>query len=134
MKKILGIASIMLGLVALTGCDDFLDQNSPSEQNTETVYNSTYYTGYVINKIYGGLTQDATYSQYIPIVWSTNSDIELVDGRGASSTTAASERSYMNYINVTAGGWSRITTLWTAMYGVIENCNLAIDGIRKSDL
>ena len=134
MKKIFGIASIMLGMVAMTGCDDFLDQNSPSEQNTETVYNSTYYTGYVINKIYGGLTQDATYSQYIPIVWSTNSDIELVDGRGASSTTAASERSYMNYINVTAGGWSKITTLWTAMYGVIENCNLAIDGIRKSDL
>ena len=117
MKKIFGIASIMLGMVAMTGCDDFLDQNSPSEQNTETVYNSTYYTGYVINKIYGGLTQDATYSQYIPIVWSTNSDIELVDGRGASSTTAASERSYMNYINVTAGGWSKITTLWTAMYG-----------------
>ena len=62
MKKIFGIASIMLGMVAMTGCDDFLDQNSPSEQNTETVYNSTYYTGYVINKIYGGIQYEESLS------------------------------------------------------------------------
>ena len=51
MKKILGLAALSLG-VMLTGCSDFLDQKSPSSMDKENVFNSTYFTGLEINKIY----------------------------------------------------------------------------------
>ena len=131
MKKIFSICAIAAGAIALASCSDFLDQTSPSEQNTENVYNSEYYTSTFINKIYGGLTQDRTYSQDLAIIYGMNSDIELVDGLG-STATANSERGAMNY-NATSA-WSKLSDMWTAMYGVIENCNLAIDGINNSSI
>ncbi len=134
MKNIYPISVIALSLAGLaTGCEDFLDQNSESELNTETVYNSVYYTGLRVNKVYGLLGQDQTYSQIIPIVSSTNSDCELVDGLGANCT-AASERGVMNY-NGTPASWEKGQgRVWSGLYGVIEDCNLNIDGIRNSSL
>lgn len=122
----------MLGATALVSCSDFLDQKSDSELDNTNVYSSTYYTGLRINKIYGGLTQDRTYSQDLAIVWNLNSDIELVDGLGADATNATSERGNMNY-NADPS-WSKISGVWDALYGVIEDANDAIDGIYKSDL
>lgn len=116
----------------MSSCSDFLDQESPSEQTDETVWNSTYYTGLRVNKIYGGLGQDRTYSQDLSIVWNMNSDCELVDGLGNDATNTSSERGNMNYN--TSPGWSKISDLWTAMYGVIEDANLNISGIRSSSL
>ena len=58
MKKIFLTGAVAIGVLALTGCSDFLDQSSASELDTENTYNSEYYTGAFINKIYGGLTQD----------------------------------------------------------------------------
>lgn len=122
----------MAGVLAFSSCSDFLDQTSPSEQGTEQVYNSVYYTELTINKLYGGLTQDRTYSQDLAIVWNLNSDCELVDGLGSTATNTSSERGQMNYN--TDPGWARISQVWDALYGVVENANLSIDGIRNSPL
>lgn len=116
----------------MASCSDFLDQTSPSELTNETISQSTYYTGLTVNKIYGGLAQDATYSQYIPIIWGLNSDCELVDGLGDDATNATSERGNMNY-NANPG-WSRLAQVWDAMYGVIENANLTIEMVESSPL
>lgn len=132
MKKIFSIITLAAGIVGMSSCSDFLDQTSPSEQNDETVWNSTYYTGLRVNKVYGGLGQDRTYSQDLAIVLHMNSDIELVDGLGNDATNTASERGGMNYNLVP--GWSRLADVWTAMYGVIEDANLNITGIRNSPL
>ena len=134
MKSIYPISVIALGLAGLaTGCEDFLDQNSESELNTETVYSSVYYTGLRVNKVYGLLGQDQTYSQIIPIVSSTNSDCELVDGLG-ENCTEANERGVMNY-NGTPSSWEKgLGRVWSGLYGVIEDCNLNIEGIRNSSL
>lgn len=133
MKKIFAIASILsLGALSMVSCSDFLDQTSPSEQNTENVYNSTYYTSLVINKIYGNLGRDYTYSQCVPIIWGANSDTELIDGLGTGVETA-SERGFMNY-RTNASGWSKLAGWWTDAYAVIEYCNLAEEGINASDL
>lgn len=133
MNNIFRKASLLVaGALAMSSCSDFLDQTSPSEQGTEQVYNSLYYTELAINKLYGGLTQDRTYSQDLAIVWNLNSDCELVDGLGDNAYNTSSERGNMNY-NADPG-WSKISGVWDALYGVIENANLAIDGIRNSDL
>jgi hypothetical protein len=85
-----------------------------------------------VNKIYGLLTQDQTYSQYIPIVWGLNTDCELVDGLGSDASNTSSERGNMNY-NMNPG-WANISKLWNALYGIVENANLVIEGIDGSSL
>lgn len=132
MKKIFSIIALSAGVLAATSCQDFLDQTSESELNSQKVYSSTYYTGLRVNKIYGGLTQDRTYSQDLAIVWNLNSDIELVDGLGDDATNTTSERGNMNY-NISPA-WSKISGVWDAIYGVIEDANLVVDGIRTSPL
>lgn len=124
--------ALSAGIIGLASCTDFLDQTSPSEQTGETAYNSVYYTGLRINKIYGGLAQDRTYAQDLSITWKMNSDIELVDGLGSTATNTTSERGNMNYN--TDPSWTRLADVWTAMYGVIEDANLTIEGIRSSSL
>ena len=131
MKKIFLFGVLAIGIALFSSCSDFLDQSSASELETENVYNSEYYTGTFINKIYGGLTQDRTYSQDMAFIYHMNSDVELVDGLGANATLI-SERGFCNYNTTPA--YARLADLWTAMYGVIENCNLAIDGINHSDI
>lgn len=132
MKKIFSIIALAVGAYAMSSCSDFLEQDSPSEMNTETVYNSTYYTGLRVNKIYGGLLQDRSYAQDLSIKWGLNSDCELVDGLGDNAYNTSHERGNMNY-NMSPG-WAQISGVWDALFGVIEDANLTIEGIRNSPL
>ena len=128
------IKTLLLGTLAVsaTSCNDFLDQTSASEHTPENVWNSPYYSGLVLNKAYGSLTEDGTYAQVMAFTTSLNTDIELVDAGDANSYTAqGSERSYMNY-NAMAGGWSKAQTAWDNLYTGIEYCNNVIDGINGS--
>ena len=132
MKKITHLFLLAAGVLRTASCSDFLDQTSPSELTQETISQSSYYTGLTVNKIYGDLTNDYTYSQYIPIVWGLNSDCELVDGLGSDAENTTSERGNMNY-NANPG-WANLSRLWDKMYGAIENANLAIDMVNNSPL
>ena len=97
MKKIAKILFLSASLFCTTACSDFLDQTAPSEQPGENVFESTFFTELAVNKLYGLMTQDATYSRDIPIVLSTNSDCELVDGLGTDANNTTHERGAMNY-------------------------------------
>lgn len=132
MKHIIKTFCMVISVLSTMSCSDFLDQTAPSELPQESVFESVAYTGFAINKLYGDMGQDATYSQYLPIVWGLNSDCELVDGLGTDAQNTAHNRGAMNY-NVSPG-WSDIAKMWDAMYGIIENANLAIDGIENSSL
>lgn len=132
MRNILKTISLAAGLVLITSCSDFLDQTSPSEYPTQNVFESVGYTEFAVNKLYGDMGQDETYSQYIPIVWGLNTDCELVDGLGSDAYNTSHQRGAMNY-NVTPG-WANIAKLWDAMYGIIENANVIIEGINNSPL
>ena len=114
MKKILGIAALSMG-VMLTSCSDFLDQKADSALDQENVFNSSYFTGLEINKIYGDFGQDNMYANRMTISYGANTDTELIDGLGSTSTSS-NERGYMNY-NGTAGGWANLGTTWTNIYG-----------------
>lgn len=132
MKKIFSIIALSAGVFALSSCNDFLDQAAETEHSSEEVFNSTFYTEGRINKLYGGMTQDRTYSQDLAFTWNMNSDIELVDGLGSSAYDTGRERGNMNYNYST--GWANFNTVWTALYGIIEDANLNIEGIRSSSL
>ena len=127
--KTLIVAGVMG--VATTSCSDFLDQNSPSEMFPETVYNSEGYTQQALNRVYAGLVLDHTYGCRIPLNFSTNSDIELVDALTQETTTAESERGLCNY---NAPNWNRLSNNWSEMFEIIEYANLVIEGIRSSEI
>ena len=38
------------------------------ELDNKTTFNNTYYTELTVNKIYGSLTQDQAYSNFMPII------------------------------------------------------------------
>lgn len=131
MKKILSICALAIGAISLTSCEDFLDQTSPSEMSHENTFNNEYFTSIAVNKAYGDLTQDRTYSQDLAIIYNLNTDVELIDGLGSSNSTSARDRGTMNY-NATPTSFSNMAGTWTAMYQTIEDCNLIIDGVEKS--
>lgn len=119
-------------MASMTACSDFLDQSSPSEYTDDVVYNSPDNTLLVLNKTYGLLTEDGTYSQVMGFTVGANSDCELIDAVEASSTTnVSSERGVMNY-NATSGGWAKTQTAWDKMYTTIEYCNRIVAGVNNS--
>ena len=132
MKKLIKTIILSTSILSFSACSDFLDQTSPSEQTHPAVFESVYYAELAVNKLYGEMTRDQTYSQYIPIIWGTNTDCELIDGLGADATNTSNERGNMNY-NANPG-WANIASLWNYMYGIIENANLAIEGVDNSAL
>lgn len=132
MKKIFSIIALSAGVFALSSCNDFLDQTSKTEHSADEVYNSTFYTEGRVNKLYGAMTQDRTYSQDLAFTWNMNSDIELVDGLGDDAYNTGRERGIMNYNFST--GWSNLNDVWTALYGIIEDANQNIEGIRNSSV
>ena len=127
-KLLLGAAAISV----MSSCSDFLDQSSPSDIPSETVYNSLDYANNVLNKAYGELTVDQTYSQYFGIIWNTNSDYELIDGIGSTAEDTSSERGNMNYNQ--NPGWASLARAWDKMYNVIEYTNQIITGIDNGNL
>lgn len=120
-----------VGLVSLASCSDFLDQSSPSEMFPENVYASERMTAQALNKVYAGLTLDKTYGCRVPLNFSTNSDIELVDAIDKTNVEATG-RDRGNSSYNTSPEWSEFNENWTRMYEMIENANLVIEGIRAS--
>ena len=125
MKKIFkSFAIVGIGAIILTSCSDFLDQTSPSEMTGDAVFNSTTYTQQALNKVYAGLTKDETYVQSVPIHFGMNSDIELVDGLGATNSNSNNERGTCNYNPQLS--WSKLNNNWKGMYEAIENANIVV--------
>lgn len=131
MKKILSLMALTCAF-GMSSCSDFLDQKSESDMDGDVVFDSEYYTGLRVNKLYGALAQDRTYSQDIPIRWGSNTDCELVDGLGQNAYNETHYRGVGNY-NVNPG-FGNLNGSWTAMYGIIEDANINIEGIQNSSL
>lgn len=132
MKRNIFFLATIMSVALATSCSDFLDQSSPSEISRETVSDKPYYAGQRINSLYGRLTQDQTYSQYIPIGWSANTDIEMVNVIDSNKVYNADLNGYAHY-NV-GTSVNKVEQMWNQMYVSIEDANLAVDDIRNSQL
>lgn len=133
MKKIFSIIMLSAGIVGVTSCSDFLDQTSPSEQTNETIWGSEFFTKARVDQLYGGMINgDRTYDQDIPTKWGTNTDVELVDGLGATATNSTHYRGVGNYSASPA--YTNFANSWDDMYAIIEDANINIEGIRGSSM
>ncbi len=128
-NKILKTMFLGCGVFALTACSDFLSPESNSLTDATKVYENPASAELAVNGIYADLCGEV-YSQLMTIHQGSGTDVELIDGIGATAT-AASERGAMNY-NATEGGWAKLGSLWEALYGIVLDCNRVIDGINAS--
>lgn len=132
MKNIL--KTIALGSAALltvSSCSDFLDQKSPSDTDASNVWESSYYTKNVLNKAYGLLCEDYTYSQVLCYTFMTNSDIEFAPAFGESKAKEEGKgRDLSNYYANSDNSFSKIGSAWDHIYECIEYCNSIIDGLQ----
>ena len=134
MKKILLLTALAVGTLTITSCSDFLDQTSPSEMNSNVVYNSPYYTGLRVNKLYAGMVDgDRTYDQDISVYWGTCTDVETRgNALGADAYNGTNSSGACNYN--AAPTYADLANTWDDMYAIIEDANLIIEGIRGSSL
>lgn len=133
MNKLIKSIILCTGVLSFTACTDFLDQSSPSEMTQENVFRSAVYTKQAVNKIYAGLTRDHMYGCRLPLNFSTNSDIELVDATTeANITNTGNERGNCNYYM--SIDWNRLPQTWQYVYASIESANECIEGIRNAGM
>lgn len=134
MKNSKIIATLLLCVLTLSGCSDFLDTESDTRKTSDVVFSSVEDTEYKLNGTYGLLT-GSIYSSYLTTIFCNNSDVELVDEGKDTKIDVDNFRGYMNYINMSgAKSYSAITTLWNNAYAIIEDCNEIINGINNSPI
>ncbi len=130
--------TIVLGGAALftvTSCSDFLDQKSPSDTDANNVWQSEYYTQNVLNKAYGLLCEDYTYSQVLCYTFMANSDIEFSNAYGEKDAKAEGKgRDLNNYYADNDASFNKIGSAWDHIYECIEYCNTLIDGLKDLKL
>ena len=95
------------------------------------VFNSEEMTAAAVTGLYAELCADP-YSQLMTIHQGTGTDVELIDGIGATAVGQNSERDGMNYNATTS--WAKLGTLWEKQFETIECCNRIIDGIKASSI
>ncbi|MBR1840365.1 MAG: RagB/SusD family nutrient uptake outer membrane protein [Prevotella sp.] len=131
MKNIFKTTVLCLGVLSLTACNDWLDTSSPSLAEEDLVFSSEEMTADAVTGIYAKLCADP-YAQLMTIHQGTGTDVELIDGIGATATGQNSERDGMNYNATTS--WAKLGTLWEKQFETIEACNRVIDGISNSSI
>ncbi|RKD89977.1 RagB/SusD family nutrient uptake outer membrane protein [Mangrovibacterium diazotrophicum] len=129
-NKILPALLILLTLGFASCSDDFLDQTSDSEYTSDVVFSTPAYTNSAIMGIYNIMTYDEMYSSRLSLMYSTNSDIEVV-GADQNSYNQQGNRGISNYYATPS--WSgHLDRTWKALYKGIERANLAITEIPNS--
>ena len=131
MKNIFKTTAICFGALALTACNDWLDTSSPSLADEAMVFSNEEMTQAAVAGLYAELCADP-YAQLMTIHQGTGTDVELIDGIGATAVGQNSERDGMNYNATTS--WAKLGTLWEKQYETIECCNRIIDGIEASSI
>lgn len=119
------------GVFALTACNDYLDPESPSLTDESKVFENPASTSLAVNGLYADLCGE-NYTQLMTIHQGAGTDVELIDGIGATATSA-NERGAMNY-NIRPGDWAKLGSLWELQYKTILDCNRVVDGIKKSTI
>ena len=120
-----------VALATLSSCSDFLDQKSPSDTDASNVWQSTYYTQNVLNKAYGLLCEDYTYSQVFCYTFMTNTDIEFANAYGEGNAKAEGKgRDLNNYYADNDASFQKSRDAWDHIYESIEYCNNIIEGLK----
>ncbi|MCL2027222.1 MAG: RagB/SusD family nutrient uptake outer membrane protein [Bacteroidales bacterium] len=130
MKTKLIYSLLALALVAMPGCKDFLDQDSPSASTPEELFESLPKSNYAIMGAYRDLISDRVYNDRMNMFWMPNTDIEMATG---ATLNGSDFRAFSNYISRPGfSGGNDLDESWPHVYGMFNKLNLAIHYIPLS--
>lgn len=112
-------------MLALSGCNDYLEVDAPSKNLPENVFSDARSMQRALNGVYASLLTDNMFGDKLINAFVRNSDVEFV--------TNSSEYTGSNNIarfDVHPSG-SNIKATWDDLYHAIELCNLFIEGAEN---
>lgn len=129
--KILKNACVVCAVCALTtGCSDFLDTESPSQQTSQVIYENEGMARAAVMGVYSDLAGTYVYGQKMSVNWQGVSDIELASGyNNDPSKELTSDTGAANYYS----DWYNHTIQWQYIFTMAERASTAVEGIRNSE-
>lgn len=117
--KIKLIILSVLGVLALTSCDDFLDEQPISALSEDDFYNDGDDVSYALNGAYS-LVRNAYYNEFL-----------VTEQRTENSTLAVPEGEYEQLDEGSEDASNTLVeTFWNTQYDVINSANLVIENIE----
>jgi hypothetical protein len=129
MKKIIAFGLVALGMA--TGCETYLETDSPSSNSVDATFASPTDANNALMGVYGLMCEDAMYSSRMSLFWQTNTDIEITTS-GSGDYKNSDRRGLSNYCSRPTFDISDVTNPWNTMYTGIERLNLCIANIPGS--
>lgn len=113
-----------------TGCSDFLDTESPSQQTSQVIYENEGMARAAVMGVYSDLAGTYVYGQKMSVNWQGVSDIELASGyNNDPSKELTSDTGAANYYS----DWYNHTIQWQYIFTMAERASTAVEGIRNSE-
>jgi starch-binding outer membrane protein, SusD/RagB family len=131
MKKILFILSITVALIA-TSCDDYLEAPTQSSLDEQVIFSTPVLAERAVMGIIQSFAETNSYrGRFLPW-YGANTDIEWYN---SSQTTDDRRSEIVTYnLSTTNQEMNTANNAWAMMYQGIERANLAIRGLRNSEL
>lgn len=129
--KILKNVCVVCAVCSLTtGCSDFLDTESPSQQTSQVIYENEGMARAAVMGVYSDLAGTYVYGQKMSVNWQGVSDIELASGyNNDPSKELTSDTGAANYYS----DWYNHTIQWQYIFIMAERASTAVEGIRNSE-
>ncbi len=124
------ICALALATLPLWSCSDFLNTESPSQQDNSMVYENAGMVKSAVNGIYSQMLDSYAFGQKISVNWQGCSDIEYPNGLDDSEYCKSGDRGASNYYDDVYNK----TTPWKSLFKMGELATTAVDGIRGSSL
>ncbi len=124
------ILATVMGAVTLTSCDDFLEVESPSQFDTNYVFNSEGDALKVLLGAYVEFDQDP-YSSRMANVWAQNTDVECI---APGDKPDGSRRDVWSLQGSLLASFGDVKKAWDSNYLAVDRANQVIEGLAgKTD-
>lgn len=115
-----------LSVLALTGCNDYLEVDAPSKNQPEDVFSDSRAMVRALNGVYASMLSSNLYGDKLINTFCLNSDVDFV----SNSSQYTQSNKYCRFDCDPDGGDLKST--WADLYHGIEVCNLFIEGAEGS--
>lgn len=132
MKSIKYISLAVVGVLGLSSCSDFLDVDSPSQQDPDFVFSNTNDATQVLNGAYALFGEDP-FTSRMSCVWMQNTDVEAYGPSAGRPNTAHRSDIWALQASEDAS-FSDVYRAWNNNLLAIDRANQVIEGVNESAL
>jgi len=132
MKSIKYISLAVAGILGFSSCSDFLDTESPSQQDANFVYGNTNDAVQALNGVYVLFAEDP-FTSRMSCVWMQNTDVEAY-GPSAGRPNGNHRSDIWALQSSEDASFADIYKAWNNNMQAIDRANQVISGVEKSAL